>query len=108
VGFENFEAGLGKVSVLLEFGVQAVQFGRLDRRDDRRGPFGVFADGKFLSLAECGFERGLLREELLDACSVLAFDAVADGDVVRALRALANLFSFAGQVGIRDAGPGGV
>jgi hypothetical protein len=104
VGFENFEAGLGKVSVLLEFGVQAVQFGRLDRRDDRRGPFGVFADGKFLSLAECGFERGLLREELLDAFSVFTLDAVADGDVVRAL---ANLFSFASEVGIGDAGPGG-
>ena len=55
------ERRLAEVAVLLYLRIDAVQLWRIDRRDDRRCAFGVLRDGKLLSLAECGFKRGLLR-----------------------------------------------
>jgi hypothetical protein len=81
-----------------------MQLRSFDGRDDRSGPFGVFADGEFLSLAERGFKWGLFRKELADASGIFAFDAVADGDVIAAV---ANVLAFAGEIGVGDAAPCG-
>lgn len=76
------EGRLDEVTVLLQLGIDAVQFGCLDRRDDRRGTVAVLARRELVGFAKGRFKRFERCEVFFNPLEVVTLDAIAHGDVV--------------------------